>query len=147
MEHIKRILVVDDEPHAVKSLLRHLWREGFDTDSALDGMEARQKVHKASMEGAPFDLLILDVVMPRMDGIQLFRWVKENYPHMSAIFMSAFGDTDAIVESIRPGIDDFVRKPFTPGELMELIGSVELMRGLVGHPKSEGPSDPASRVP
>ncbi|MDR3554925.1 MAG: response regulator [Syntrophobacteraceae bacterium] len=128
MERIKRILVVDDEPEAVNSLLRHLWREGFETDSAFDGLEARSKLVEASLRGAPFNLLILDVLMPRMNGIELFKWVKEYYPLTSAIFISAFGDTDAIRANIRCGFDDFGQKPFTPRKMMQLIESIQEVR-------------------
>ena len=128
MEPIKRILVVDDEVEAVKSLLRHLWREGFETDSAFDGLEAGSKLVEASCKGVPFDLLILDVVMPVLSGIDLFKWVKKYYPRTSAIFVSAFGDTDSIMATIRYGLDCFAQKPFTPRKMMQLIESIDQVR-------------------
>ncbi|MHC1744203.1 MAG: response regulator [Syntrophobacteraceae bacterium] len=131
MTTIRRILVVDDERQLVDSLLRHLWREGFTTDSATNGLEACRKLREASSAGTPFDLIIVDVVMPEMSGIELFKWVKKYQPLISTIFISAFGHTDAIRANIREGMDDYAQKPIKPVDLMKLIGAVERNRSVM----------------
>jgi DNA-binding response OmpR family regulator len=128
MERIRRVLIVDDEPQAVRSFQRHLWRVGFETDVAFDGLEARSRLLEAASRETPFHLMILDLLMPGMNGFELFKWVKQNQPLTSVILVSAFGDTDSILESIRNGFDGFGQKPFTPRKLMQLIEAIEQTR-------------------
>ncbi len=135
MGSIRRILVVDDEPQAVSSIQRHLRREGFITDSASNGYEALQKI-LSDQDKAPFDLVIADVIMPVMSGIELLEWISKAYPGISAILISAYGETDRLLASIRPSQDVFSRKPLTPKKMMELIRSVEYKRQCPDTPSS-----------
>jgi len=130
IEAVKRILVVDDEPEFVNSIKRHLKREGFILDSAPDGEDARLTIRNSAYNGAPYDLVITDVIMPNTGGIELLHWIKKNHPEISVLVVSAFGDTDVVMETIRPGIDDYCKKPLTPEEMMGLIGSVNRKRRL-----------------
>ena len=131
IEAIKRILVVDDEPEFVNSIKRHLKREGFILDSAPDGEDAHLKIRNSACNGAPYDLVITDVIMPNTGGIELLHWIKKNHPEISVLVVSAFGETDVVMETIRPEIDDYCKKPLTPEEMMGLIGSVDCKRRLI----------------
>ncbi|HUT64273.1 MAG TPA: response regulator, partial [Anaerolineae bacterium] len=68
---IRRILIVDDEFEFCKTIHRHLKRNGFLTEYALGGVEAYQKVQNSFNVGSPFDLVIIDIIMPQMDGVEI----------------------------------------------------------------------------
>ena len=127
-ELIKRILVVDDEPEIIKTIKRHLKREGFFLDSAGDGKDASHKVQDGFLNGFPFDLVITDVLMPNMDGIKFMQWIKKAHPRTSVLLTSGFNDNEIAMETIRPEMDGFAQKPFTPKEMMQLIGSIDYKR-------------------
>jgi len=63
--------------------------------------------------------------MPKMDGIQLLKWIQETYPEIHVIILTGFGESDIANEAIRPGIDRFGAKPITPEAMMELIASIK----------------------
>ena len=127
---IKRILVVDNEVEFVKTLQRHLKRKGFSVDVAYDGSNGIDRIKTSSVKGDPFDLVITDVVMPNMGGIELLRWVKRNYPSLSVLLISGFGDTDLVIENIRAELDAYVQKPVTPRQMMALIRKLNQNRSL-----------------
>jgi len=128
IEFIKRVLVVDDEAEFVKTVERHLKREGFFLDSACDGNDARHKIQYAFLKGFPFDLVITDVVMPNLGGIGLIKWIKKAHPNTSVLVTSGFVDNDMTMETIRPEMDCYAEKPFTPKKMMQLIGSIDRKR-------------------
>ncbi len=128
MEFVARILVVGDEMEAVSTMLRHLRREGFLTDSASEGHQACEKIRKARGERAPFDLVIVDVVMPNMDGLELLQWLQGAHPETSALLISTYGDLDEVIALIRPALDDYGQKPLTPQKMMALIDAIERKR-------------------
>lgn len=125
MEVIKRILIVDDEPEFVKTIRRHLRREGFVPESACDGKDARQKISDAARNGVPYDLVITDVIMPDVGGMELLKWIKENYPEISVVVTSGFGVTETMLETMRPELDDWCQKPLTPKRMMRLISGAD----------------------
>ena len=100
MRAIERILVVDDKPELARSIKRHLWRAGFETGSAFDGLAARGELSGASFRGTPFDLLIAGVVMPLISGMELLGWRKEHRPFTSAILISGFGANGPVMEDL-----------------------------------------------
>jgi CheY-like chemotaxis protein len=126
---IKRILVVDDEVEFVKSLRRHLRREGYSLEVAYDGLEACRKIEHFSVESKPFDLVITDVVMPNMNGIELLQWIQRQHPEISAILLSGFGENDIAAKTLRPKLDAHGKKPITPKEMTALINSLHQTRG------------------
>ncbi len=127
-DSIKRILVVDDEPEFVKTIKRHLRREGFSLDSACDGEEAKEKIDDSVLKCVPFDLIVADLVMPAMGGIELLEWVKKTHPEMSVLLVSGFGDNSTVMEKIRKGMDDFAEKPLTPKDMIGFIGEINNKR-------------------
>ncbi len=128
IEDIQRILIVDDEPEFVKTIHRHLRREGFALFSANDGKMAKEAIKSAFIQGLPIQVVITDVLMPRLDGIELLAWIKQNYPEVSVIAVSGFADTLLVGQLIRPEMDEYCQKPFTPQEMMLLLERIQEKR-------------------
>ena len=103
-----RILIVDDEPMVCDILARGLAREGYACVKANNGKEALSFFYKDS-----FSLIISDIKMPEMDGIELLRKVKATSPRMMVIMITAYPEIDLAVEAMRLGAYDFIRKPVT----------------------------------
>ena len=128
---IQHILLVEDESELAETIKRHLKREGFSVVLAADGAVALQMIEDSALQGIPFDLVISDVVMPNMDGIELLRWIKANHPQVSVVLLSGFGDLGAVVDVVRPNMDDYFQKPLTPSDMMNLIQRVDQKRKAV----------------
>ena len=114
-----RVLVVDDEsgPRSVMDAV--LREEGFDTFAAADGNAALERLGRER-----FDLLITDVRMPAMDGIELARRAREMRPGIPVLFVSAYDPRFPFAE-----FDDFIRKPFRPRELVGCVYALLRRRG------------------
>ncbi len=109
----KRVLVVDDEPVVCRSVQRILHSRGFQVDQSLGGAEALQK-----MEQAPYDLVLLDLRMPDMDGMQVLQAIKERWPEVKVIVVTGYASVESAVETIQNGAEGYLPKPFTPSELL-----------------------------
>jgi two-component system response regulator ResD len=114
------VLVVDDEPTIGEVVSRYLDRAGYETRVALDGLSALEKV----AERAP-DLVVLDLMLPGVEGLEVMRRIRErDRDHTAIILLTAKGEeTDRIV-GLRLGADDYVVKPFSPGELVARVDAV-----------------------
>jgi len=125
------ILVVDDEARVVASLERLLSAEGHHVVTARRGEEALARV-----EESPPELLLMDVRMPGMDGLEVFRKVKAAHPKMPVVIMTGFGTTDLAIEATRLGAFDYLIKPFEPTEILRVVEQglecVRLMSREVG---------------
>jgi DNA-binding response OmpR family regulator len=105
-------MIVDDDPH-IRELVRvFLQNEGFEAYEAADGKEALER-----MERIKVDLVILDVMMPRMDGWQLCRELREFYD-LPLLMLTAKGETSQKIKGFQLGTDDYLVKPFEPMELV-----------------------------
>ncbi len=113
-----RILIVDDEPLNVDYLEQELESLGFTTDKAANGLEALERV-----AAAPPDLVLLDVMMPRMDGITALRVLKEDPETrlIPVVLMTALNSVEDRVRGIEAGADDFLSKPVDERELLARI--------------------------
>ena len=111
-----RILVVDDEPSIRTVLKAHLSRDGHDVSVAADGNEA---VHLLST--APVDLVISDLKMPGMDGLELLAHCVREQPGLPVILITAHGTVDTAVEALKLGAQDFITKPFDLEELRQAV--------------------------
>jgi CheY-like chemotaxis protein len=113
-EGATRILIVDDHEDNVELLKARLESWGYGTVSATDGEQALQKV-----EQDPPDLILLDVMMPKIDGIEVARRVKanENLPFIPIIMQTALDATENKVEGLEAGADDYITKPIDFPEL------------------------------
>ena len=113
-----RVLVVDDEPMVREVLARYLEKEGFTVATAEDGMEALMRFEEATP-----DLVLLDLMLPRLNGFEVFQQMRESAP-VPVIMLTARGEeTDRIVGLVM-GADDYVTKPFSPREVISRVRAV-----------------------
>lgn len=108
----KAILIVDDDPIISKVIRHHLEKEGYEISSAEDG----EKGLKWIEENLP-DLVLLDVMLPKIDGIKVLRKIKKSHPKMPVIMMTAHGSVELAVEAMKIGAYDFLSKPVNSDEL------------------------------
>jgi two-component system KDP operon response regulator KdpE len=118
MDGGKKILVVDDEPQIIKFITMNLELEGFRVLGANDGYEALEKVTRELP-----DLVILDVMMPDMDGFETLKRIRE-LSSVPVIFLSVKGQEFDRVHGLDLGADDYITKPFSPRELVSRIRAV-----------------------
>jgi len=107
-----RVLVVDDEIAVCNSCMKTLTREGYTVDYSLNGEEALKKIAIGN-----YDLVITDLKMPKVDGMQLLRTVKARWPEVNVIMITGYGTIRSAVEAMKLGAFDYVSKPFTSEEL------------------------------
>ena len=107
-----RVLVIDDEEIVIRSCTRILDDPKYTLDSALNGPDALGKI-----EESPFDIVVLDIMMPKMSGLEVLRRVKEGYPDIDVIMVTGLSDIDTAVQSMKLGAFDYLPKPFDPDEL------------------------------
>jgi DNA-binding NtrC family response regulator len=112
----KRILIVDDEPSIRMVLSAHLRRFGHDVETAADGAVA-----VARLQEEPFHLVVSDLKMPNLDGMELLAWCTEHQPGLPVILITAHGTVDSAVAALKQGAFDYVTKPFDQDELHGLI--------------------------
>lgn len=112
-----RILLVDDEPDIVEFLQYNLEQEGFDVITAFNGEDALRKVKTEP------DLIILDVMMPKMDGFEVCRRIREDKSrvHIPVIFLTARSGEQDEIKGLELGADDFVGKPISPKKLVARV--------------------------
>jgi DNA-binding NtrC family response regulator len=111
------VLVVDDEDALRTVLSNELTNEGYDVASAADGDDAVGVLQKNA-----FDLILLDIKMPRMNGFEVLKFVKENHPSTKVVMLTGFADLKNAIESKKLGADDFVSKPY---DLVDLLTTIE----------------------
>jgi two-component system KDP operon response regulator KdpE len=116
--HRLRILIVDDELAIIKFVRANLEADGFETLAAIDGVEALDTVEKELP-----DLLVLDIMMPKMDGFEVCRQLRE-WSQMPIIMLSARGDEEDKVKCLNLGADDYISKPFGVSELTARVRAV-----------------------
>lgn len=114
-----KILVVDDDADIRRSLERILLRSGYEVELAPDGFAAIESVRNQS-----FDLVVLDVMMPDMNGFTTCERLREIDPQMGIIFLSAKGDPFDKANGLRMGGDDYVSKPFDVDELLARVQAI-----------------------
>jgi DNA-binding NtrC family response regulator len=111
-----RILVVDDEMIVCESCKRILEEEGYDVEAALSGKEAFEK-----MKENPFDIVITDLKMPGIDGMEVLRTFHKEYPDVFIIMITGFSTVETAVEAMKLGAFDYIPKPFTPDEVTIVV--------------------------
>ncbi len=107
-----RILVVDDEESIREFLEIMLKKEGYEVTTAEDGQKAKEVLLKKS-----FDMVISDMQMPHVTGIELLKYVKDSYPDVVFMMITAFGTTETAVDAMKMGAYDYVTKPFKIDEV------------------------------
>ena len=113
-----KVLVVDDEPTIREIVVGYLEREGFTTLEAADGNRARELLERE----AP-DLVVLDVMLPGTDGLELCRWIRAR-SRLPVIMLTARGEESDRIVGLELGADDYVTKPFSPRELAARVRTV-----------------------
>ena len=114
----KRILVVEDEPAICDVCWRVLTDEGFDVEIAVNG-----KVAQDMIEGKQYDLCLIDIRLPVMNGKELYQWLKEKHPQLASRVIFSTGDVMSgdIQSFLEQAARPFLPKPFTPGELRAIV--------------------------
>jgi DNA-binding response OmpR family regulator len=120
-----RILVVDDDPTVAEVVLAYLRRFGMDATHAADGATALA----AAAESTP-DLVILDLMLPGIDGLEVCRRLRQLHPDLPVIMLTARGEESDRVLGLEVGADDYVTKPFSPRELVLRVESVLRRAGV-----------------
>jgi len=127
METKPVILVVDDEPKNIELLEAHLAPQGYEIIKADNGKEAL-----AQLGGDQVDLILLDVMMPGMDGYEVCRALKKKTGYLPVIMITSLGDRDSRLKGIECGADDFLSKPFDSAELKLKIKNLLKIKYLYG---------------
>jgi len=110
-----RVLIVDDEAGLRRSLARILGARGFTVSTAEDGEQAVDSLEKSEP-----DVILVDLMMPKMGGMQVLAHVKKTHPRIEVIVMTAHGDVDTAVAAVKNGAWDFLTKPFASNEAVAL---------------------------
>jgi two-component system KDP operon response regulator KdpE len=114
----RRILVVDDEERMVRFIRMNLEHDGFQVSEAFNGKQAIQKIRDVTP-----DLILLDVMMPDLDGFEVLETIRE-VSQVPVIMLTAKGEEDDRVRGLELGADDYVTKPFSPRELVSRVKAV-----------------------
>jgi DNA-binding response OmpR family regulator len=114
----RRILVVDDEERMVRFIRLNLEHDGFQVSEAFNGKQAVQRLRDVNP-----DLILLDVMMPDLDGFEVLEMIRE-ISNVPVIMLTAKGEEDDRVRGLEKGADDYVTKPFSPRELVSRVRAV-----------------------
>lgn len=128
---MQQVLIVDDEEEIRNMLMKCLPREGISGIPCTNGKEALESIKKQDI-----DLVILDIMMADMDGFEVLRQIREKDKEIPVIFLSARQEEYDKVLGLGLGADDYVTKPFSPGELMARV-KVQLRRKNKGNVQSQ----------
>ncbi|MCI5722852.1 MAG: response regulator transcription factor [Erysipelotrichaceae bacterium] len=114
-----KILIVDDEDKIRELIIKYAKHEGFETDQACDGMQAVELCQQKS-----YDLVVMDIMMPNLDGFSAVKEIKKTKPDLPFILLSALGEEYDRIHGFDVGVDDYVVKPFSSKELMMRIHAI-----------------------
>ncbi len=127
-----KVLVVDDDD-AIRSLLAsELEDQSFDVQSAEDGDEAIELVRAMCERDDRFDIILLDVKMPKVNGFDVLKYVRKETPTTKVIMVTAYADVRNAVDSMRFGAFDFISKPYDLDEILTSVCSHRI--GISPHP-------------
>ncbi|HTP51109.1 MAG TPA: sigma-54 dependent transcriptional regulator [Anaeromyxobacteraceae bacterium] len=119
------LLIVDDELNIRRVLVAMLKREGYETTAAADGEQALAVLHRS-----PVDVVITDLIMPKLGGLELLKRVGTEFPDVPVIMITAHGTVDTAVEAMKAGAFDYITKPFEQDELKKVIVKATRARDL-----------------
>lgn len=112
----ERILVAEDEAEVLDMCVRALSREGYHVSGARSGMEAIEMVKSES-----FDLLLTDIKMPGLSGLQAYREIKRQVPDIIGVAITGYGSVETAIEALKLGMEDFILKPFSLDDLRAAV--------------------------
>jgi len=113
---IDRLLIVDDDEDILRNLERILRLEGYETDTARTGLEAIEKTRRNF-----YNLVLLDIKLPDMEGTELLRKMHETFPEMIKIMVTGYPDLENAVKSLNFGADAYLIKPVSVQELLDVV--------------------------
>ncbi len=119
-------LIVDDEKNVTDLLKLQLDDVGFTVDTANDGAVGINKI-----QAKPYDVILLDLKMPRIDGLEVLKFAKENQPDSQVLILTGYGDIKTAVDTIKMGAFDFITKPYNFDELLVSIRNALNMHRLI----------------
>lgn len=119
------VLIVDDEKNVRLMLKNALSDQDYNVRTAVNGEDALEK-----LSGEEADIVLLDMKLPGMQGMEVLRAIHQRYPHTRVIMVTAYGTVETAVEAMKLGAIDFLRKPFSPEQIRELINEVLERRKL-----------------
>jgi DNA-binding NtrC family response regulator len=114
--HDRPVLVVDDEPSMRMALSESLLSCGYQVEAAVDGADALKKFSKGQ-----FDVVITDMRMPKVGGMEVLRGVKKISPRTHVIVITAYGTVNTAVQAMKEGASDFIMKPFSLEDLESVV--------------------------
>ena len=127
-----RILVVDDDRAICDFVTTILERDGFEVKSIQNPLLAEEEVKKGD-----FHLVILDVMMPKIDGIQVLEQIRRIDSDLAVVMFTGYPNLDTAVASMKLDAIDYLKKPFQPEELREVVGRVMRKKGLTRNPEEQ----------
>ncbi|MEZ4765107.1 MAG: sigma-54 dependent transcriptional regulator, partial [Calditrichia bacterium] len=120
-----KVLVVDDESEALDLMEELFVKNGYETITAEDGEQALESVHEHSP-----DIIVSDIIMPKMDGMELLERVRKDFPDIAVIMVTAHGTIETAVEAMKMGAKDYILKPFRLDEVLTKVHNLARMRSL-----------------
>lgn len=121
-----RVLVVDDEMIVCESCKRILEEEGYEVEMALGGREAFAKMRESA-----FPIVITDLKMPEIDGMEVLRKIRKDYPDTTVIMITGFSTVETAVDAMKLGAFDYIPKPFTPDEVSIVVKKAVEQKNLL----------------
>lgn len=115
----QRILLVEDEPHLAQGLTFNLEHEGFHVTAVASGEEALQ-----TLDSGPFDLMVLDVMLPGISGLDVCRISRKRFAHLPILMLTALGSDKDRIAGLTEGADDYLTKPFVLEEFLLRIKAI-----------------------
>lgn len=143
MQEVVSLLIVDDEPSVGDSLMSWFKEEGYQVDVAQDAKTCLTK-----MAERQYDIYLVDIRMPGIDGLELQRRIKKVQPDATIIIMTAYASVESAVEALKQGAYDYITKPFDPDELAHLVrNAAERKRLMLESQKLKARLEESSETP
>jgi len=122
------ILIIEDDQRVAELIQRGLEHQDFTTTLAYDGLSGKKLALQHD-----YDLIITDIILPKMDGLDLCKYIRDRKPHIPIIMLTALGTTDDKVEGFDAGADDYLVKPFEMRELLVRVRALLKRNSLSAH--------------
>ncbi len=121
-----RVLLVDDEEAFVEALGQRLNARGLSVETSNSGEDAIEKAERGA-----FDVIVLDLAMPGMDGIETLKQLREDHPDLQIILLTGYGSIEKAAEATRLGAMDFLQKPASLSDLLEVIREAGVKKAVL----------------
>ncbi len=115
----KKVLIIDDEKNIRVTLKKALELDGYEVETAINGEDGLRKIEKVE-----YSVILLDMKMPGLDGIEFLKKVNERQYKARVIMITGYGSVETAVETMKMGAVDYLRKPFKPQEIREIVQEV-----------------------